>query len=34
VLASTNERALEVIPLEVLAEYSVDVPRDVSTLED
>jgi uncharacterized protein len=34
VLASTNERALEVVPLEVLAEYSVDVPADVSTLED
>ena len=34
VLAATNERALEVIPLEVLAEYSVDVPSDVSTLDD
>ena len=34
VLASTNERALEVVPLEVLAEYSVDVPTDVSTLDD
>jgi len=34
VLASTNERALEVVPLEVLAEYSVDVPADVSTLDD
>ena len=34
VLASTNERALEVIPLEVLAEFSVDVPADVSSLEE
>jgi uncharacterized protein (DUF2237 family) len=33
VLASTNERALEVVPLEVLAEYSVDVPADLSTLD-
>ncbi len=28
VLASTNERALEVIPLEALREHSVDVPDD------
>ena len=28
VLASTNERALEVVPLELLAENSVDVPPD------
>jgi uncharacterized protein (DUF2237 family) len=34
VLASTNVRALEVIPLEVLAQHSVDVPADVSTLDD
>jgi len=34
VLASTNERALEVLPLELLAELSVDVPSDVSTLDD
>jgi uncharacterized protein (DUF2237 family) len=34
VLASTNERALEVVPLELLAELSVDVPADVSTLDD
>lgn len=33
VLASTNARALEVIPLEVLAEVSVDVPDDASSLE-
>jgi len=34
VLASTNERALELIPLDVLAKYSVDVPADVRALED
>ena len=34
VLASTNERALEVVPLEVLVEHSVDVPGDVSALDD
>ena len=28
VLASTNERALELIPLELLQEHSVDVPDD------
>jgi uncharacterized protein len=33
VLASTNERALEVIPLEVLRRHSVDVPSDPSSLE-
>lgn len=33
VLASTNERALEVIPLEWLREHSVDVPSDPSSLE-
>jgi hypothetical protein len=33
VLASTNERALEVIPLSVLREHSVDVPSDPSGLE-
>jgi len=32
VLASTNERALEVIPLSVLREYAVDVPPDLSGL--
>jgi uncharacterized protein (DUF2237 family) len=32
VLASTNERALEVIPLSVLMEHRVDVPPDVSGL--
>lgn len=32
VLASTNERALEVIPLEVLEEHAVDVPDDPGEL--
>lgn len=32
VLASTNERALEIIPLAVLEEHSVDVPPDPRTL--
>jgi hypothetical protein len=34
VLASTHERALEIIPLAALKQYSVDVPADASTLED
>lgn len=33
VLASTNERALEVVPLEVLRQHAVDVPPDLSELE-
>jgi uncharacterized protein (DUF2237 family) len=33
VLASTNERALELIPLEVLREHAVDVPPDLSGWE-
>ena len=32
VLASTHERALEVVPLEALAEHAVDVPDDPSAL--
>jgi uncharacterized protein len=32
VLAATNERALEVVPLEVLREHAVDVPDDPSGL--
>lgn len=32
VLASTNELALELIPLEVLREYAVDVPADPGSL--
>ena len=34
VLASTHQRALEIIPLEVLQEYAVDVPADPGALED
>lgn len=33
VLASTNERALEIIPRHVLDAHSVDVPPDLSSLE-
>ena len=33
VLASTNERALEVIPLNVLRQHAVDVPADPRSLE-
>ena len=32
VLASTNERALEVVPLEWLREHAVDVPADPGSL--
>ncbi len=32
VLASTNERALELIPIEVMREHAVDVPPDLSSL--
>ena len=32
VLAATNARALEVIPLQVLREYAVDVPADPGSL--
>ena len=34
VLASTHERALEIVPLAALRRHSVDVPADASTLED
>jgi len=34
VLASTNERTLEVVPLEALQALAVDVPSDLSGLED
>ncbi len=34
VLASTHERALEVVPLEALQEHAVDVPADPAALED
>jgi uncharacterized protein len=33
VLASTHERALDVIPLELLREHAVDVPADPGTLD-
>ena len=33
VLASTHERALEVVPLEALREHAVDVPEDAGALE-
>ena len=32
VLASTHERALEVVPLDVLQQHAVDVPGDLSAL--
>jgi hypothetical protein len=32
VLASTNERTLEVVPLEALLEHKVDVPDDLANL--
>ncbi|MDQ8047193.1 MAG: DUF2237 domain-containing protein [Solirubrobacteraceae bacterium] len=32
VLASTHERALEIVPVEVLREHAVDVPPDASAL--
>ena len=34
VLASTSERALEVVPLPLLQQHSVDVPADLSGLDD
>ena len=34
VLASTHERALEIVPLDLLVEYSVDVPSDPGDLSD
>ncbi|MEX1280091.1 MAG: DUF2237 domain-containing protein [Acidimicrobiia bacterium] len=33
VLAATHEKALEVVPIEVLRKHAVDVPDDVSGLE-
>ena len=33
VLACTHERALEVVPLEILRQYSVDVPADLGSLD-
>ncbi len=34
VLASTNEAVLKIVPLAVLREHAVDVPPDLSSLED
>ena len=34
VLASTHERALEIVPLQALQEHAVDVPADPGALED
>jgi uncharacterized protein (DUF2237 family) len=34
VLASTHERALEIVPLAALREHAVDVPADPSSLDD
>lgn len=33
VLAATHERALDIVPLEILGEYAVDVPDDPGALE-
>jgi uncharacterized protein (DUF2237 family) len=33
VLASTHERALEIVPLEILQQHAVDVPSDLSGLD-
>lgn len=33
VLAATHERALDIVPLEVLQQYAVDVPTDPGALE-
>jgi uncharacterized protein len=34
VLASTHERTLEIVPLSVLKQYSVDVPADAAALDE
>ena len=34
VLASTHEAVLDLVPLEVLQQYAVDVPGDLSALDD
>ncbi len=34
VLASTNERALEIVPLEALREHAVDVPAGPDAIAD
>ena len=33
VLASTHDRALDIVPLEILQQHAVDVPSDISDLE-
>jgi uncharacterized protein with FMN-binding domain len=33
-LASTHQRALEIVPLEILKAYSVDVPTDAAALDE
>ena len=33
VLASTNEKVLDIVPLEILRQYAVDVPADPGALE-
>lgn len=34
VLASTHERATEIVPLEILREHAVDVPADLTALDE
>jgi uncharacterized protein (DUF2237 family) len=34
VLAATNERTLDLVPLDILTRYAVDVPDDPSSLDD
>ena len=34
VLAATHQRALEIVPIDVLEAYAVDVPEDAGALED
>jgi hypothetical protein len=34
VLAATNQRVLDIVPLEALREHAVDVPPDAATLTD
>jgi uncharacterized protein (DUF2237 family) len=34
VLAATHEKALEIVPLDVLTQYAVDVPPDAGSIED
>jgi hypothetical protein len=34
VLASTHQRALDIVPLDALQEHAVDVPEDLASLDD